>query len=148
MLPAPRSEPVARKEWARAGCRWRACSSDIGLHAHDQVEQLLALNDLRGRLAADSGLDHAFDVGDIDAITRDFLAVHVDLHAGLASSRTTVSSVKPGTCWSTRLISTRFVFEHLQVVTEIFTASALFSPVSASSTASSAGCVKLKITPG
>ena len=56
----------------------------LGLHAHDQIEQLLALNHLRGRLSAHAGLDHALDVGHVDAVARDLFAVHVNLHAGLA----------------------------------------------------------------
>ncbi len=56
----------------------------LRLHAHDEVKQLLALNHLRRGLSAHSGLDHALDVGYIDAVARDFFAVHIDLHAGLA----------------------------------------------------------------
>ena len=56
----------------------------FGLHAHDQVKQPLALNDLRRGLSAYAGLDDALDVGHVDAVARDFFAVHIDLHAGLA----------------------------------------------------------------
>ncbi len=58
--------------------------AEFRLHAHHQVEQLLALNHLRGRLPADGRLHHGFDVRDVDAVARDFVAVRVDQQARLA----------------------------------------------------------------
>ena len=58
--------------------------AELRLHADDEVEQLLALNDLGGRLAADGGLNDRFDVGDVDAVARDLVAIDVDQQAGLA----------------------------------------------------------------
>ena len=59
-------------------------AAELRLHAHHQVEELFALDHLGGRLAAHGGLDHGFHVGDIDAVARDLVAVHVDQQAGLA----------------------------------------------------------------
>ena len=48
------------------------------LHADYEVEQFFSLDDLGCGLTADRGLDHCLDVGNIDAIPRNLLAVHVD----------------------------------------------------------------------
>ncbi len=73
------------------GRRWHQQVADLPcagaifwLHADDQVKEPLALDDLRRRLPTYSGLDHALDVGHIDAVAGDFFAVHLNLHAGLA----------------------------------------------------------------
>ena len=50
----------------------------LRLHADDQIEEFFALDDLRGGLTADGGLNDGFDVGDVDAVARDFGAVGVD----------------------------------------------------------------------
>jgi len=73
------------------GRRWHQQVADLpragailGLHAYDQVEEPLALDHLCRRLSAYSGLDHALDVGHIDAVAADFFAIHIDLYAWLA----------------------------------------------------------------
>ena len=76
---------------------------------------LLSLNDLRGGLATDGGLHDSLDIGDIDSVTRDLSRSTSMSRLGWPSSRTTVSSVNPGICESTRLISTALIFEHLQI---------------------------------
>ena len=90
----------------------------LRLHAHHQVEQLLALDDLRGRLSAHRGLDHALDVGDVDAVARDFFAVHVDLHAGLPQFAHDGEFGEAGHLLQHALDFDRFVFEHLQIGSE------------------------------
>ena len=62
----------------------RALRTKLRLHADDHVEKFFALDDLRGGLTADGGLNDGFDVGDVDAIASDFGAVGVDDQAGLA----------------------------------------------------------------
>ena len=49
--------------------------AELRLHAHDEVEELFALDHLRGRLPADGRLDHGFHVRHIDAVARDLVAV-------------------------------------------------------------------------
>src|ERR1700676_980182 len=56
----------------------------LRLHAHDEIKKFFALNDLGGGLAADGGLHDGFDVGNVDAVTRDFLTIGFDEQAGLA----------------------------------------------------------------
>ena len=59
-------------------------AAELRLHAHHQVEQLLALDDLGHRLPADGGRDHGFHVGDVDSVARNLVAVHIDQQARLA----------------------------------------------------------------
>ena len=70
--------------------------AELGLHADNEVEEFFALNHLRGGLTTDGGLHYGFDVGDVDAIAGDFVAIPSMSRLGWPSSRTTVSSVKPG----------------------------------------------------
>ena len=56
----------------------------LRLVADDDVEALLAVDDLRGHLAADRGLDHVLHVGDIEAVAGDLVAVDLDIDVGLA----------------------------------------------------------------
>ena len=88
----------------------------FGLHAHDQVKQPLALNDLRRRLAAHAGLDHALDVGHVDAVARDFFAVHIDLHAGLAQLAHHRQLGEAGNLRKNALDLDRLVFQDLQIL--------------------------------
>ena len=58
--------------------------AELRLHAHDEIEQLFALNHLRGGLAAHRRLHDGFHVGDVDAVARDLVAIDIDQQAGLA----------------------------------------------------------------
>ena len=58
--------------------------TEFRFHTHDQIEQLLALDDLGCCLAAYSSLNDRLDVGYIDAVTGDLVAIHIDQQAGLA----------------------------------------------------------------
>src|SRR5579862_5506736 len=58
--------------------------SELRLHAHYEIEELLALNHLRRCLAAHRRLDHAFHIRHIYAVTGDLLAIHLDQEARLA----------------------------------------------------------------
>src|SRR5712692_9268752 len=67
------------------GICWPAGAGAIlRFHANDKIEEFFALDNLGGGLAADSRLDDGFDVGDVDAVASDFLAVGIDNEAGLA----------------------------------------------------------------
>src|SRR5262249_28042245 len=57
--------------------------TELRVHAHDEIEELFALDDLGGGLPPDRGLYHRFDVRDVYAIARDFRAVCFDQQAGL-----------------------------------------------------------------
>lgn len=57
---------------------------ELRLHAHHEVEELLALNHLRGGLATHRRPDHRFHVRHIDAVAGDLVAIHVDEQARLA----------------------------------------------------------------
>ena len=52
--------------------------AELGLQPHDQIEQFLALNDLRRRLPAHGGFNEAIHVGDIDPVPCDLVAINVD----------------------------------------------------------------------
>src|SRR5579862_147850 len=58
--------------------------SELRLHAHYEIEELLALNHLRRCLAAHRRLNHAFHVRHIYAVTRDLLPIHLDQETRLA----------------------------------------------------------------
>ena len=58
--------------------------TELWFHSNHHVEKFFALNDLGGGLPADSGLDDGFDVGDVDGVACDFLAVGIDDETGLA----------------------------------------------------------------
>ena len=58
--------------------------AELRLHAHDEVEKLFTLNDLRGGLAAHRRLHHRFHVGDVDPVAGDLFAIRVNDQAGLA----------------------------------------------------------------
>src|SRR5450759_1349554 len=92
--------------------------------------------------------DRRVDVGDVQAVLRDLRAVRLDREAGLPSSRTRVMSVMPGTAAITLRTASALASSVSRSDPKILTASELLRPVSASSTASSAGCVKLKMMPG
>ena len=94
--------------------------SILGLHPHDEIKELLALDHLRGRLASHCSLDHALDIGDIDAVACNLFAVHVNLNAGLpefpdhrelAESRYLLQNALDLDC---------LIFQHLQVGPEDF----------------------------
>jgi hypothetical protein len=87
----------------------------LGFHAHHQVEQLLALNHLRGGLPAHRSLDHALDIGDIDAVTRDLVAIHVDLHAGLPQFAHHGEFGEARHLLQHAFDLDRFIFEYLQI---------------------------------
>src|ERR1035438_5390295 len=57
---------------------------EFRFHTHDQIEQLLALDDLGCRLAAYGSLKNSLDVSHIDAVTSYFVAIDIDQQAGLA----------------------------------------------------------------
>ena len=58
--------------------------TELRLHAHDKVEELLTLNHLRCGLTSDGSLYDRFDVSDVDTVACDFIAVDIDEQAGLA----------------------------------------------------------------
>src|SRR5215470_15383830 len=58
--------------------------AEFGLHPYDEIEEFLALDDLRCGLTSYGGLNDALDVGNIDAVACDFVAIHLDKKAGLA----------------------------------------------------------------
>jgi len=55
----------------------------LRLEPDDEVEEPLPLHDLRRRRPADRGLEEGVDVGDVEAIARDLLAVGRDGEARL-----------------------------------------------------------------
>ncbi len=59
-------------------------AAELRLHAHHQIEQLLALDDLGHRLSADRRRDHGFHIGNVDSVARNLVAVHIDQQARLA----------------------------------------------------------------
>ena len=59
-------------------------AAELRLHTDDEVEELFALNDLSGGLPADGGGDNGFDIGNVDAVARDLVAIDIDQQARLA----------------------------------------------------------------
>jgi len=55
----------------------------LRFHANDHIEKFFTLNDLRRSLSTDCGLNDGFDIGDVDAVARDFGTVSVNDQAGL-----------------------------------------------------------------
>ena len=73
-------------------------AAELRLHAHHQVEKLLALDDLRDGLTAYRGFDHGFHVGDVDSVTGNLVAVDVDRAGWAVPVREPPSdSANPGT---------------------------------------------------
>jgi len=111
------------------------------LHAQDQVELLFSLDHLGGRFARHGGIDQGIDVAHVQPVAGHLGPVRSNDQAGLAQL------ADDGDIGNARGFDEdvsdlrRFLFEPLRSGPNILTASALFSPVSASSTASSAGCV-------
>ncbi len=106
---------------------------------HDEIERLFTLNNLRRRAAADRGFDEAVDRRGRSRPSRaSFARSTVTVSDGCPSSCTSVTFVMPRTFSSRCLSSSPFVCSTLRSVPNTFTSSELFSPVSASSTASSA----------
>ena len=91
-------------------------AAELRLHAHDQVEQLFPLNDLSDRLPADSGRNYGLDVGDIDSVSRDFVAVDVHEQAGLPQFAHHGEFRKAGHFGQGVLDLDRFILKHIQVV--------------------------------
>src|SRR5580692_6346008 len=87
----------------------------LRLHAHYQIKQLLALIHLRGGLAAHPGLDHTFDIGDVDSVPRDFVAVHVDLYTGLPQFAHDGEFSEAGHLLKYSFDLDRLIFEHLKI---------------------------------
>ena len=57
---------------------------NCGLHANHEVEELFPLNHLGDGLSADCGFNHCFNIGDIDAVAGNLVAIDVNQQAGLA----------------------------------------------------------------
>ena len=49
------------------------------LHPDDKIKEFLALDDLRCRLTTDRGLDDGFNVGHVDAVTGNPVAINVNI---------------------------------------------------------------------
>ena len=96
----------------------------LRLHADDEVEEFFALDDLRGGLAADCGLDDRFDIVDIDAVARDFRAVGIDGQAGLAEFADDGELLEAGRVIEDVAISTALFSSTLRSGPKTFTASA------------------------
>ena len=112
------------------------------LQAYDEIELLLALHHLRRHVAADGGLDERVDVGDIEAVARDLAHDRSSMvRLGCPSSCTKVTSRMPRTPFQHLLDRLALLLQRVQVGAEHLHVKELFRPVSASSTASSAGCV-------
>ena len=81
---------LAHRDLLAAGSRDEDVADRLGVsrycgcEPHNEIEQLLALDDLRRRRPADRGLDQRVDVRDIDAVPGDLLAVDVDGQCRLA----------------------------------------------------------------
>src|SRR6516165_10549751 len=56
----------------------------LGIHAHDEIEQLFSLNHLGGGLSADRGLHDGLHIGDVDAVAGNSCTIGLDEQTGLA----------------------------------------------------------------
>ena len=89
--------------------------SELRLHAHHEIEELLALNHLRRRLPAHRRLNHAFHVRHIYAVTRDLLAIHLDQEARLAEFAYHGEFRESGDLCQPPLDLECFILQHVQV---------------------------------
>ncbi len=92
-------------------------AAELGLHADHQIEQLLSLNDLGDGLPADRGGNHSFDVGNVDAVARNLVAIDVDQKAGLAKFAHYGEFGEAGYLAESVLDLDGFVLKYVQVVT-------------------------------
>ena len=74
---------------------FRIVALAIGKSEHD-VEELLALDHLRERPAADGDLDDGLDVGHVDAVAGTLVPVDLDLEVGLADDVEQPGVLDPG----------------------------------------------------
>ena len=123
-------------------------AAKLGLHAYHQIEKLLPLDHLGDRLASHSRRDHGFHVGYVNSVARNLVAIHIEQQAGLAQFAHHGQFLEARNSGQHVLHLHRFVLQHGQVGAINFDGERTLQPVSASSTASSAGWVKLKMIPG
>ena len=65
--------------------------------------------------AADGGRDHGFDVGDVDSVARDLVAIHIDQQAGLAQFAHHRQFGEAGNFGQHILDLHGFVLQHVQI---------------------------------
>src|SRR5579872_3167648 len=59
-------------------------AAELRLHAYYEVEELFALDHLGGGLSAHRRLHYRLNIGHVDSVTRDLVAVHINQQAGLS----------------------------------------------------------------
>src|SRR5579872_4418706 len=59
-------------------------AAELRLHADDQIEQLLSLDDLRRGLSTNGGSDHSFDIRNVYSVAGDLSAIDVDKETRLS----------------------------------------------------------------
>ena len=113
----------------------------LRLEPDDEVELLLLLHDLGRGVAADRGLDQAVDVVDVDAVAGDLGAVDLDREARLAELLDQRHVADAADMLEHVLDRLALLLERVEVGAEDLDLERALEPVSASSTASSAGWV-------
>jgi hypothetical protein len=112
------------------------------IEADDEIELLFLLHHFGGDIAADGGLDQRVDVVDVEAVARDLGAVDLDVEAGLAEFLHQGHVADAAHMLQDFLDRLALCLKRVRDrEPKTLTASALFKPDSASSTASSAGWV-------
>ena len=86
------------------------------LHADDQIEQLLSLDDLRRGLSPDGSGDHGFEVGDVDSVARDLGAVNVNEETGLSELAHHGEIGESGDASQSVLDLDRLVLDDIQII--------------------------------
>ena len=91
-------------------------AAELGLHAHHQVEHFFALDDLGHGLSPDRGRNHGLDIGDVDSIARNLVAVDIDQQARLSKFTDHGQVGKPGSVGQRVLDLDGFVLENGQIL--------------------------------
>jgi len=95
-------------------------AAKLGLHADNQIEQLLTLNHLSDRLPAHCSRNHSFHISNVDPIPRDLVTIHVDQQARLPKFAHHREISEPGYFRQSVLDLNRFVLQHVQIVAIYF----------------------------
>ena len=122
----------------------RACSGK----AHGEAEDFQAFIDFARFLPADGGLDDVLNVGDVDAVARDLVAVDFDLEIGEAADFLDVDVRRAAHLAEHARDGIAFCFSTSRSSPKILMPMADFTPLTSSSTRSAIGCEKLDATPG
>ncbi len=99
---------------------FRGVRAVLRLHADDEIEQFFALDHLGGGLASNGGLHHGLNIGNIDSVAGDFVAVRIHDEARLSEFADN-RQVREAGCLSEDIFDLdSFLLEDVQIRTKDF----------------------------